>query len=169
MTTADSILFVKETRTCEYVLVVHTPRLCGEPGFKSRLEQMPEAALRCREVLDSVPQADPSLPEGSLPFQRAPRRPIPARQPSPSPSQPPPKAAGAEQRDAAQRDSVDRAHVTAKLLRQAIEALLARETEPDDVQIVELQQGEGENEYYVDVDVDGLRDVLEQERRGGRS
>ena len=154
MTTADTILFVKETRTCEYVLVVHTPRLCGEPGFKSRLEQMPETALRCREVVDRVERVDPALPEGRHPFERAPRQPSPAPSPpSPSPSSPPP----AEE----QRDVAGRSQVTAKLLRKAIEALLAREEAPDGLQIIGLQPGEEEDEYYVDIE--SLRDLLEED------
>ena len=47
----DSIFFVKETSTCHYVMVIHTPRLCGEPGFKTRLQQREEAPIRCREIL----------------------------------------------------------------------------------------------------------------------
>lgn len=32
-------------------MVINTPRLCGEPGFKTRLDQREEAYIRCREVL----------------------------------------------------------------------------------------------------------------------
>jgi protein OS-9 len=32
-------------------MVIHTPRLCGVPGFRTRLEQREEAPIRCREVL----------------------------------------------------------------------------------------------------------------------
>lgn len=45
------VLFVKEMRTCNYVMVIHTPRLCGVPGFHTRLEQRAEAPVRCREIL----------------------------------------------------------------------------------------------------------------------
>lgn len=48
------VLFVKETRTCNYIMVIHTPRLCGVPGFHTRLEQRTEAPVRCREVLSSL-------------------------------------------------------------------------------------------------------------------
>ncbi|KAF8320093.1 hypothetical protein DL93DRAFT_2164265 [Clavulina sp. PMI_390] len=34
-----------------YVLVIHTPRLCGEPGFKSERASQDESVLRCREVV----------------------------------------------------------------------------------------------------------------------
>lgn len=33
------------------MLVIHTPRLCGEPGFKSERDTHEESVLRCREVL----------------------------------------------------------------------------------------------------------------------
>lgn len=53
MAMSDNILFVKETKTCSYVLVINTPRLCGEPGFKSRLEVGDQHVVRCREIVDS--------------------------------------------------------------------------------------------------------------------
>ncbi|KAG2157337.1 hypothetical protein DEU56DRAFT_764059 [Suillus clintonianus] len=61
MTMADSILLVREAKTCSYVLIVQTPRLCGEPGFKSRMELPEQTFIRCRQIinpsLDSTPQA----------------------------------------------------------------------------------------------------------------
>jgi len=65
-------MFVKETKTCHYVLVVNTPRLCGEPGFKSRLDQRDEALIRCRHVVDAttLANADSSLPEADHPFHQ---------------------------------------------------------------------------------------------------
>ena len=33
------------------MLVIHTPRLCGEPGFKSERASQDESVLRCRQVL----------------------------------------------------------------------------------------------------------------------
>jgi len=75
MTMTDSIMFVKETKTCHYVLVVNTPRLCGEPGFKSRVDQRDEALIRCRQVVDAatLANADSSLPESDHPLRQ--RRP----------------------------------------------------------------------------------------------
>jgi protein OS-9 len=72
MTMTDSVMFVKETKTCHYVLVVNTPRLCGEPGFKSRLDQRDEALIRCRHVVDAttLANADNSLPEADHPFHQ---------------------------------------------------------------------------------------------------
>ncbi|KAI5980506.1 hypothetical protein EDC04DRAFT_2917905 [Pisolithus marmoratus] len=58
MTMTDSILFVREAKTCSYVLVVQTPRLCGEPGFKSRLQNRDELLIRCRQIIDL-----PTVPE----------------------------------------------------------------------------------------------------------
>jgi protein OS-9 len=71
----DSIMFVKETKTCHYVLVINTPRLCGEPGFKSRVDQRDEALIRCRQVVDAatLANADSSLPESDHPLRQ--RRP----------------------------------------------------------------------------------------------
>ncbi|KAH7923498.1 hypothetical protein BV22DRAFT_1015312 [Leucogyrophana mollusca] len=60
MTMTDSILLVREAKTCSYVLVVQTPRLCGEPGFKSRLESRDESLIRCRHIVDSSYDPVPS-------------------------------------------------------------------------------------------------------------
>lgn len=72
----DTIIFVKEAKTCSYVLVIHTPRLCGEPGFKSPLDSREEAIIRCREIIDSdtnIHVDQGSLPEADQPY-RLPRR-----------------------------------------------------------------------------------------------
>lgn len=52
MTMADSILLVREAKTCSYVLIVQTPRLCGEPGFKSRMEMPEQTFIRCRQIIN---------------------------------------------------------------------------------------------------------------------
>ncbi|KAG6335197.1 hypothetical protein ID866_3891 [Astraeus odoratus] len=65
MTATDSILFVREAKTCSYVLVVQTPRLCGEPGFKSRLQTRDETLIRCRQIIDSVSVPDDALDEST--------------------------------------------------------------------------------------------------------
>ena len=72
MTMTDNIMFVKETKTCNYILVVNTPRLCGEPGFKSPIDQREEALIRCRQVVDATTLAntDSTLPESDHPFRR---------------------------------------------------------------------------------------------------
>ena len=81
MVMTDHILFVKETKTCSYVLVIHTPRLCGEPGFKSRRDSVDEAPIRCREVVDALPPPDSTtpwskLPPGDSPMKFPKRRPV---------------------------------------------------------------------------------------------
>ncbi|KZO89937.1 hypothetical protein CALVIDRAFT_543123 [Calocera viscosa TUFC12733] len=58
MTTTDGILLVKETRTCQYVLVLQTPRLCSEPGFRSERDSDPVNAVRCREIVDTAPSVN---------------------------------------------------------------------------------------------------------------
>jgi len=58
MTVTDTIVFVKETRTCEYTLVIHTPRLCSEPGFRRVLDDLPAQPIRCREVLPAGAQPE---------------------------------------------------------------------------------------------------------------
>jgi protein OS-9 len=69
MTMPDTILFVKEAKTCSYVLVIHTPRLCSEPGFKSRLDSREESPIRCREIVDSQPADQKPLSEADHPSQ----------------------------------------------------------------------------------------------------
>lgn len=51
MAMSDTILFVKEAKTCSYVLVINTPRLCSEPGFKSTRDVTEQAYIQCREVV----------------------------------------------------------------------------------------------------------------------
>ncbi|KAI0079958.1 hypothetical protein K474DRAFT_1658497 [Panus rudis PR-1116 ss-1] len=71
MTMTDTILFVKETQTCRYVIHIATPRLCGEPGFRSRLDAREEAQIRCREIMDeeAYQTADRSLPTADRPLK----------------------------------------------------------------------------------------------------
>jgi len=69
MEMTDHILFVKETKTCSYVVVIHTPRLCGEPGFMSRRDAGGEAEIRCREVVESLPESQIDLPTADHPLK----------------------------------------------------------------------------------------------------
>jgi protein OS-9 len=63
MTVTDTILFIKETATCHYVLVIQTPRLCGDPAFRSRRDSQEQSTIRCREIVQSVEDLkDDSLP-----------------------------------------------------------------------------------------------------------
>jgi protein OS-9 len=74
MVMTDNILFVKEAKTCSYVLVVQTPRLCGEPGFKSRRDTGEEAEIRCREVVDAKMEREINLPTADHPLNIPPRK-----------------------------------------------------------------------------------------------
>ena len=67
MEMTDHILFVKETKTCSYILVIHTPRLCVEPGFKSRRDAEKQAQIRCREIVDKKPEDQAQLPPAEHP------------------------------------------------------------------------------------------------------
>ena len=62
----DKILFIKEASTCNYVVVIHTPRLCGEPGFKSERDTQEESVMRCREIISEDDQARHTLLSASL-------------------------------------------------------------------------------------------------------
>ncbi|KAJ7709999.1 hypothetical protein B0H17DRAFT_915783 [Mycena rosella] len=87
MATTDTIAFVKEAKTCSYVLVVHTPRLCGEPGFMSSKDAGEQASISCREIVaGELPDRSDAafLPDADYPLKMARRKPVlPA---------PPPKA-----------------------------------------------------------------------------
>ncbi|KAG7452600.1 uncharacterized protein BT62DRAFT_989723 [Guyanagaster necrorhizus] len=61
MAMSDTILFVKESKTCSYVLVINTPRLCGEPGFKSRRDVTEQSIIRCREIVREMPNPLPVM------------------------------------------------------------------------------------------------------------
>jgi len=74
MVMTDHILFVKEAKTCSYVLVVQTPRLCGEPGFKSRRDAGEEAEIRCREIVDAKTEREINLPTADHPLKIPPRK-----------------------------------------------------------------------------------------------
>ncbi|KAJ3984450.1 hypothetical protein F5890DRAFT_1516691 [Lentinula detonsa] len=72
MTMSDTILFVKETKTCSYVLVINTPRLCGEPGFRSHRDAVEQAHIRCREIVHTQTEEYHDVPETDYP-QKIPR------------------------------------------------------------------------------------------------
>ncbi|KIO19948.1 hypothetical protein M407DRAFT_11145 [Tulasnella calospora MUT 4182] len=81
MTTTDQIQFLKETSVCQYILVVHTPRLCGEPGFQSARDKTPAAPIHCREMIaeEDMPAAIEmrrTLPEAPFPDNSFRRNPI---------------------------------------------------------------------------------------------
>jgi len=128
MTMTDSIMFVKETKTCHYILVINTPRLCGEPGFKSRVDQHEEALIRCREVVDAatLANADDQLPESDHPYRQ--------RRASASSNPPPPLDAAEEDGHGRGNDPAPDANGPADalgpndLLRRALETILQKAT-----------------------------------------
>ncbi|KAI0957358.1 hypothetical protein AcW1_005774 [Taiwanofungus camphoratus] len=115
MTMTDTILFVKETQTCHYVLHIATPRLCGEPGFRSRLDSREEAYIRCREILgaEEYERADRTLPPADHPF-KVPKRTKPVIAPPPSED-----AGAADSKQPQAKGHTD-------ILRKALEQLLSR-------------------------------------------
>ena len=139
MTMTDTILFVKETLTCHYVLHIATPRLCGVPGFKSRVDDRNEAFIRCREVLDEVDfqHADKSLPSADQPL-KLPQKKKPVIAPPP----PPPPV-----------DDSIKEPKPRELLREALAKFLERDA---------LRSGPGKNVYVEEIeDADGGEVVIE--------
>ncbi|KXN85466.1 hypothetical protein AN958_11270 [Leucoagaricus sp. SymC.cos] len=125
MTMTDSILFVKETKTCSYVLVINTPRLCGEPGFKSRRDAAEEATIHCREVVETLPEKLLNYPVTDYPvkggpLQRKPDLPATATVEKSSKS----NDGGSSGQEPGENDKQDR--IVNDLLLQAIEALMRR-------------------------------------------
>ena len=152
MTMADTILFVKETQTCHYVLHIATPRLCGEPGFKSRIDAEEEHTIRCREIVSAaeLERVDRSLPAAAYPFKwPKPQKKVIAP--------PPPAPEDAKDKDDAKKGSADGA-LRPDILRRALERLLAQRdgVQVGDQHVFVEQLPDGEAEYlieFVDVDI----------------
>ncbi|CAL1704373.1 unnamed protein product [Somion occarium] len=146
MTMTDTILFVKETQTCHYVIHIATPRLCGEPGFRSRLDAREESFIRCREILnaDAYEAADRTLPAADHPF-KMPRKLKPT---TIAPSPP------AEEKDGKQQSVKKTQH---DLIRRALERLIGGgELKAGEVFIEPL--GEGDDEViieFIEADLEG--------------
>ncbi|KZT67706.1 hypothetical protein DAEQUDRAFT_672752 [Daedalea quercina L-15889] len=157
MTMTDTILFVKETLTCHYVLHIATPRLCGVPGFKSRVDDRNEAFIRCREILNEseYEHADRSLPPADHPLT-VPKKVKPVIAPPPPPV-------------------VDEPAAETKLPRELLRQALAKFLEKDalrtgpgrDIYVEELEDDNGGElviEFIdIDLDLDGedLQDQLD--------
>ncbi|KAI1795756.1 glucosidase II beta subunit-like protein-domain-containing protein [Ganoderma leucocontextum] len=160
MTMTDTILFVKETQTCHYVLHIATPRLCGEPGFKSRIDAEEEHYIRCREVVsaDELERVDRSLPPAAYPF----KRPKPQKKVI---APPPPAPEGAKKdKDDAKKGSAD-AGPRSEVLRKALQRLLARQegAQVGDSHFVIEKVPDGEGEMiveYIDIDLEEGADDL---------
>ncbi|KAI0831424.1 hypothetical protein BC628DRAFT_1407888 [Trametes gibbosa] len=163
MTMTDTILFVKETQTCHYVVHIATPRLCGEPGFRSRVDAEEEHFIRCREVLDGpeYASADREVHPAPHPY----RRPRPQKKVIAPPADAPPAAGGPGGGAAQQEKGEGKKDMHAELLRRALERLLAHQAAgPEDVHgVVErLPDGEGEVVIgFVDLDLGEGADGLE--------
>ncbi len=169
MTMTDTILFVKETQTCHYVLHIATPRLCGEPGFKSRIDAEEEHYIRCREVLsaDELERVDRSLPPAAYPFKRPKTEKKVIAPPPPSPE------GVKKDKDDAKKGSAD-ADPRSEVLRKALQRLLTRQegAQVGDSRFVIERGPDGEAEMlveYVDIDfADGADDIYFDEDFKGR-
>ncbi|EMD38417.1 hypothetical protein CERSUDRAFT_93950 [Gelatoporia subvermispora B] len=133
MTMTDTILFVKETQTCHYVLHIATPRLCGEPGFKSRGDTREEAYIRCREIVSDAEyaHADRTLPPADHPVKLPKhRKPVIA---------PPPEEAPQDTKPAKPQSDI---------IRRALERILGRANLGSDMSgqvfVEQLDDGDGE-------------------------
>lgn len=163
----DNILFVKEAKTCSYVLVVHTPRLCGEPGFRSRRDSEEEALIRCREVVNTLDPAQPTdLPEDDHPLKFKPQR----RKAVPPATQftGKSKETGASSNPSTKtplRDSDARSRskeqVYADLVKKALESMLAKNGD-----LNADEEGDIAFEQYID-DGDVVVDFLDDVEEGG--
>ncbi|CAE6334971.1 unnamed protein product [Rhizoctonia solani] len=77
MSSVDQIMFVKEVSVCNYLIVIHTPRICSEPGFKSQRDSVKAAPIRCRQVVpESTVEFDRTLLESPVPRSVPPVLPI---------------------------------------------------------------------------------------------
>ncbi|BGP06587.1 Protein OS-9 [Rhodotorula toruloides] len=67
--TIDRIALIRETSICRYVMLIHTPRLCGEPLFLEghNSHQEPAASIECQPVVRKLrAQGEGGLVDGQL-------------------------------------------------------------------------------------------------------
>ncbi|CAE6488174.1 unnamed protein product [Rhizoctonia solani] len=77
MSSVDQIMFVKEVSVCNYLIVIHTPRICSEPGFKSQRDSVKAAPIRCRHIVpEDTVEFDRTQFESPVPHSIAPALPI---------------------------------------------------------------------------------------------
>ncbi|CAE6433888.1 unnamed protein product [Rhizoctonia solani] len=77
MSSVDQIMFVKEVSVCNYLIVIHTPRICSEPGFKSQRDSVKTAPIRCRQVVsEDTVELDRTHFESPVPHSVPPALPI---------------------------------------------------------------------------------------------
>ncbi|CAE6439684.1 unnamed protein product [Rhizoctonia solani] len=71
------IMFVKEVSVCNYLIVIHTPRICSEPGFKSQRDSVKAAPIRCRHIVpEDTVEFDHTRFESPVPHSVPPALPI---------------------------------------------------------------------------------------------
>ncbi|CAE6503334.1 unnamed protein product [Rhizoctonia solani] len=77
MSSVDQIMFVKEVSVCSYLIVIHTPRICSEPGFKSQRDSVKAAPIRCRHIVpEDTAEFDRTQFESPVPHSIPPALPI---------------------------------------------------------------------------------------------
>ncbi|CAE6425996.1 unnamed protein product [Rhizoctonia solani] len=77
MSSVDQIMFVKEVSVCNYLIVIHTPRICSEPGFKSQRDSVKAAPIRCRHIVpEETVEFDRTQLESPVPRSVPPALPI---------------------------------------------------------------------------------------------
>ncbi|CAE7200804.1 unnamed protein product [Rhizoctonia solani] len=77
MSSVDQIMFVKEVSVCNYLIVIHTPRICSEPGFKSQRDSVKAAPIRCRHIVpEDAVEFDRTQFESTVPHSVPPALPI---------------------------------------------------------------------------------------------
>lgn len=71
-----------------YLIVIHTPRICSEPGFKSQRDSVKAAPIRCRHIVpEDTVEFDRAQIESSVPHTLPPLRPILPPAPPVAPNQ----------------------------------------------------------------------------------
>ncbi|KPV76536.1 uncharacterized protein RHOBADRAFT_52530 [Rhodotorula graminis WP1] len=80
--TIDRIAHIRETSICRYVMLVHTPRLCGDPLFLEGHDknQEPAATIECQPVVRRLQEQLPEQPAPAA-VAPAPVSPVPVDQP----------------------------------------------------------------------------------------
>ncbi|KAG9125993.1 Protein OS-9 [Ceratobasidium sp. 392] len=101
-----------------YLIVIHTPRICSEPGFKSQRDSVKAAPVRCREIVPhETVQLDHTQIESPVPHTLPPSRPI-------LPAAPPPVQVKDAIKSAKDKVSEEEAETQHKFLEVAVGALL---------------------------------------------
>lgn len=145
-TTTDTIMFVKETSTCKYSLVIHTPRLCSEPGFKSRAEQTEAALIRCRQIVESPsPAADGSLHESAHPGTHLRQQSIAGSNSDPGPT-----------KDKEKKTDVLKEHES--FLNKLLDSLKLKAKDLE-ISLVSVEEGDNGQQYWV---LEGDEDIISQ-------